>query len=193
VGDPKKLISAVLVTCLVAAVGLAVTYGLTKDRIEEQERLREQESLIAAFPAADSFEKIEDEALLAEGDEISDGVLVSVYEAFDGSGEGLGWSLRLKPRGYGGPIQMVVGLERNGKVTGVSIITMNETPGLGTKVGEDSFLAQFVGWDGSDIDVEAKTLDAVSGATKSSNGIRKGLLAAGHLYQGLFADIQGGE
>lgn len=77
-------------------------------------------------------------------------------------------------------MQMVVGVDRDGKVSGVSIITQNETPGLGTKVmTEPTFLEQFAGWDAATVEERSRTYDAISGATKSSAGVRAGVVAAG--------------
>ena len=53
-------------------------------------------------------------------------------------------------------------------------------------------MEQFIGWDGSDIDEAAKEFDAISGATKSSAGVRKGILAAGHAYEEIIAMTEGG-
>jgi electron transport complex protein RnfG len=90
------------------------------------------------------------------------------------------------PRGYGGPIRMVVGLDRNGKVVGVSIVSMNETPGLGSQILErKSFLRQFVGVDASTAQADVKKLDMITGASKSSRGARNGVAAAAAVYMAL--------
>jgi electron transport complex protein RnfG len=98
------------------------------------------------------------------------------------------------PRGYGGPIQMVVGLDRNGKVLGASIVSMNETPGLGTRVkDEPAFLEQFRGLMSETIDDEVRKTDAITGATKSSRGVRHGVEAAGHVFTVVLAPGGGGQ
>ena len=181
--SPVRLVLAVVVACIASAAGLSLTYAATADMIEEQERIARDRSLEAALPGSASFEEIDDEGVLEEGADLTDDVLVAAYCAYDESGEHIGWGVQVAPRGYGGAIQMVVGLERDGKVAGVSIISMQETPGLGTRVGEEVFLEQFTGWTSATIEDDARGLDAVSGATKSSNGVRKGLLAAGHVYE----------
>jgi electron transport complex protein RnfG len=78
---------------------------------------------------------------------------------------------------------MAVGVDRDGLVTGVSIITHGETPGLGTKViTEESFAEQFTGWDSSEVDASDQGYDAIAGATKSSTAVRKGVQTAEHVY-----------
>lgn len=171
----------VLLTCVVSATALSVTYQLTKERIAEQERAAEVASLEEVLSGADQFTARED-LLKAAQDVVEDAEIGAVYRA-DVDGEMVGWGVRVASRGYGGPISMVVGLDRDGQVTGVSIISNSETPGLGSKVLEDeSFMGQFTAWSGVDIDAAAKSFDAVTGATKSSIGVRKGVLAAGHVY-----------
>jgi electron transport complex protein RnfG len=100
-----------------------------------------------------------------------------------------------------GGIVIVVGLGTDGAVRGLSVVSLSETPGLGTKVDDSAFLGQFGGFSHTDIKGETvdetadlpirwgtaaeidslKTsetetadgfaLDAVTGATLSSNGV----------------------
>ena len=191
--SPVKLVAAVVIACVTASLGLGATYGLTRERIAEQERLAQERSLKAVLPDAETFEEATSEVDAEEAAEVTEDTFVSLFRAFDEDGELVGWGVRVKPRGYGGPIQMVVGLERDGKVSGVSIITMNETPGLGTKISDEEFLAQFTSWSSATIDEDAKGIDAVTGATKSTNGVKKGVVAAAHLYEEILVGLDGGE
>lgn len=187
------LVLAVVIACVASGLGLATTYALTVDRIEEQERIRMEESQRAVMPGAASFEPVEDDRISHVGDDRADGVVTGAWAALGEDGELIGWAVAVAPRGYGGPMQMFVGLERGGQVAGVSIVSMNETPGLGTKVADEGFLGQFEAWEAVTVDADAKTLDAVSGATKSSNGIRKGVVAAAVLHGAVLAIDSGGE
>ena len=192
--SPIRLVAAVVITCMAASLGLGATYGATRELIVEQERLAEERSLRDVLPNAEEFERVEDEDTVARAQEAAgEDVFVSLYRAFDADGGIVGWGVRVQPRGYGGPIQMAVGLERDGKVSGVSIITMNETPGLGTKIADEGFLAQYTQWSAESVETDAKGMDAITGATKSSNGVRKGVLAAGHVYQEVLIGLDGGE
>lgn len=191
---PAKMITAVLVTCVVAATALAVTYQLTKDRIAAQERIAEENAVQAVLPDAVDFELLDEDMVEQATTAAGETPVSAIYVASDGSGNEIGWAIRVAPRGYGGPMSMIVGVDRDGLVTGVSIIKQNETPGLGSKIlTEPGFLEQFAGWDGGDIDTAAKGFDAISGATRSSNGARKGVLAAGYVYADVLADEGGGE
>lgn len=168
-----------------------MTYAATKDRIAEQERLAVERALAEVLGEAGSAEGVTftalDETKLASAvGAAGETPVYAVYAAQSASGDLLGWGLQMGPRGYGGPIRMVVGLDRSGKVTGVTVVGHNETPGLGTKaVGEPEYLAKFKGIDGADVDKSIKQVDTITGATKSSRGVRKGVIAAGHV----FADV----
>ncbi|MDZ4063897.1 MAG: FMN-binding protein [Coriobacteriia bacterium] len=188
---PARMVVSVFVTCVVAAAGLAVTYQLTAERIAEQARLAEERALQAVLPDATEFTPVDDDVLSAAVRAAGETRVDAVFAGKSASGE-VGWGVKVAPRGYGGPMRMVVGLDRDGLVTGVSVITHNETPGLGSNVVTDpDFMGQFVGWDGTDIDKAAKALDAISGATKSSYGVRKGVLAAGHIYAEVLEGTEG--
>lgn len=194
---PFNMVLSVVVTCAVSASALSLTYAATHERIVAQEKAAEERALREVLASAETFDGLEEDIVAAAAAAAGETPVGGIYRASDSAGKPVGWAVRCAPRGYGGPIQMVIGLDRNGKVTGASVITQNETPGLGTKVIEDAaFMKQFVGWDAVEIDRAAKGFDAISGATKSSNGIRKGVVAAGHVYDEVLADLdvsEGGE
>jgi len=171
----------VIVVCVVAAAGLALTYGVTKDRIAAQDAEAVQKSLLVVLPEAKSFEAVTDTATLAAaGEAAGDVTLEGVYRALDANGNPAGTGILVASRGYGGPIKMAVGVDGNGKVAGVSIVSMNETPGLGSKVVDNKdFLPRFGGLASADA---AHKVDTITGATKSSRGVRKGVEAALAVY-----------
>lgn len=188
-----KLILPVLVTCVAAALGLSLTYAATAPRIVEQDRLAEERSLKAVMPDADAFAKVEDAAALSEAREAADPVeVVDIFRASIG-GNDAGWAVKVSSRGYGGPMILVIGLDNSGSTTGVSILRMNETPGLGTKVQtEPWFLEQFDGLPAGFDDADLRALDVISGTTRSSVAIRDGVGAAGRVYDEVLAGLEGG-
>lgn len=190
---PATLILAVVVTCVVAAAGLAATYAVTKDRIAEQDRLAQENSLKAAMPDGDSFEEVTDEAVLAAAETAAGDVQVNgVFVALDSAGEEIGWGLRLGSRGYGGYAQLVIGLDTSGSITGVSVLSHAETPGLGTKVVENKeFLGQFKELPEAFSAKDVKAIDGISGATKSSRAVKNAVTAAGAVYADVLS--KGGE
>ena len=88
--------------------------------------------------------------------------------------------------GSQGNIEMMVGVDADGVVTGVSIVSNSETSGIGSKVMNNEPLAngtpvldQFIGKSAADGTLAVGTnVDAISGATVSSRGVTTGVNAA---------------
>lgn len=200
---PITLVLAVAVTCVVAAAGLGATYAVTKDRIAAQDKLAQESSLKAVMPDAASFEAITDQKVLEAAQTAAGEVKVGVadkdgnitnaiFRALDEKGDLLGWGIRLGSRGYGGYAQIVIGLDTSGKVTGVSILSHGETAGLGTKVMDNpDYLAQFKKLPEGFTDKDVRKVDAIAGATKSSNSVKHAVSAAGAIYADVLS--KGGE
>lgn len=97
-----------------------------------------------------------------------------------------GYVITVCPKGFGGEIEMMVGVSSSGMMTGVEILSNNETPGLGSKVAEAKYTAQFrgipVGMELKLIKNRAKKdlneVQAVSGATVSSEAVTSGAQVA---------------
>lgn len=89
-----------------------------------------------------------------------------------------GKALVVAPRGYGGKIEMLVGVDSSGKVTGVKILNHTETPGLGANIVRPDFLKQFVGKSAGDPIEPKKDIDAITGATISSKAVCMGVKEA---------------
>ena len=177
-----QMILSVVVVCAVAAAGLALTYAATKDRIAAQDREAQLKALKLSYPGVDEFESVSSDALTLAQRAAGEVPVYGVYKAIEG-GQQVGWAVIVGPRGYGGPIRMVVGLDRDGKVVGVTVVSMNETPGLGSQIVEKaSFLKQFVGLEAASAEAQIKKLDMITGATKSSRGARHGVEAAVAVY-----------
>ncbi len=151
------------VICLMATLVLAVTYEVTKPKIDEAMKNEEKEALELILPEADSF-----------NEKSVDGI--DYYEALKGK-ELIGYCVKVVSNGYSGFIRIIVGIDLNGVITGVEVIEHSETPGLGAKIdeikpGEKSpwFLKQFVGKPATEIEVK-KNIDAITGATVSSKAV----------------------
>jgi electron transport complex protein RnfG len=192
----------VVLVCIVAAAGLAGTYALTAERIAIQDREAKAKALKAAMPTATDFVELDrtkdaetyEKATAAAGDVRLD----ALFRAKDSSGAEVGWGVMVAPRGYGGPMPMAIGVDRNGKVTGVMIIAQNETPGLGTKaVGSiggppSPYLAKFAGVDAAAGADSVRKVDTIQGATKSSRGVRNGVGAAAAVFADVLSKMEGG-
>ena len=95
----------------------------------------------------------------------------NIYVAMDTSGEAIGYAALGKSQGYAGPIEMLVGIDLQGNIIGVKIVTQRETPGFFKLILGEGFPEQFVDHSFKDPLQLNKDIDAVSGATISAEGI----------------------
>ena len=190
--DPKyilKLSITLLVICLVVALALGFVNGITADKIAALQEQAKQESLQAVFPDA-TFNELE---ISAEQQAAADeyGVeLMYVYEVADGSG----YAIEVGPSGFSGTIDMIVGINADGSVAGISVISNTETAGIGTNVCSDKpnrngvgVLSQFIGMSATadnpfSVNSGSNRVDAISGATVTTKAITTGVNAASVIY-----------
>ena len=130
------LIAALFITCLLAGLGLSFTHALTKEAIAEAEVTSKLEAVKVVMPGIDGEPEMK--TVLIDGAE---------REVFIGrkSGKVVFVATSAASNGYSGAVNMLVGADRSGKITGMVLLQHTETPGLGAKAGEKSFLSQFLG------------------------------------------------
>jgi len=151
---------------LISVVALTFTDSITRERIEAAEEEEVREMLREIFSEMDSFTYDEDEEL---------------YSVLKGN-ETIGYAFKAAGKGYGGDISILVGIGDDFAVTGIEILSHQETPGLGAKIVDPSFQGQFVGLSADEIALSRNggKVDAITGATISSSAVvdtvRKGLL-----------------
>ena len=160
-GDIFKLALRLFVFAFVAAVALAMTNEVTKGPIEAQKLAAKMDALNTVLPGCE-YTQIEYEGL-AEGSSLDE-----IFEAKDASGATVGYALTAAPQGYGGPIPITVGVSTEGCITQTYVGALQETAGLGTKVGEAEFKDQFIAI-AADPDTLRNDVDTIGGATVSSS------------------------
>ena len=160
-GDIIKLAVRLFVFSLVAAIGLAVTNQVTKGPIAEQEMAAQKAALNKVLPGM-SYTDITDTLALEEDSHID-----QVFEGKEESGEVGGYAFVADPQGYGGPIPITIGVSTEGYVTQTYVGALQETAGLGSKVGEEAFMDQFIAI-AADADTLHEDVDTIGGATISS-------------------------
>lgn len=95
-------------------------------------------------------------------------------------------------------IDAVIAIDKNGAVSGISIIALGETPGLGSKINDDAFLQRFYGVK-SDISIvksEPKNeneVQGITGSTFSSKGMAKAVNLAVKAYSVMDKEVQPNE
>ncbi|MDD3919715.1 MAG: FMN-binding protein [Eubacteriales bacterium] len=164
--DIWKLAWKLLLIAAIAGLALGATNELTKGPIAEQVKLAADEARKTVLPAADNF------ALVSEGQNGCD----SIYQGTKG-GTPVGYTAQVTVRGYGGLIEVTVGRDTEGVITGVSVggASFAETAGLGAKTKDAAFREQYIGQSGPGLTVDkagkGADIDAVSGATISSTAV----------------------
>lgn len=166
----RLTVTLFLIAAVTAALLGAVDH-ITAGRIAEQKAQKVQAAISAVLPGqtgqAERVEQFYDET----------GTVAAVYRL------GQGYAVEVKPQGFGGEIDLMVGV-LEGKVAGVRIISHSETSGLGanaaapTSVGE-SFRGQFVGMSGTlAVTKDGGAVEALTGATITSRAVTSGVNAA---------------
>ncbi len=175
--NPAVLSLVLFVISAVVALLLAFTHSVTKDKIAEntlKEQLQaKQEVLQEAFDFLDV--EFKDET----------GLVRSLSQGVSGDGKHVGWVANVVPSGYGGAIDVMVGIGLDGNLTGVKVVSHSETAGLGAKAAEDEFPSQYVGKSIQNPLTVIKNgtpktdeIVAISGATITSRAVTSGVNAA---------------
>lgn len=161
----RLTVTLLLITGIVAAA-LAGVNAITKDAIAANQEQKTQNALAEVLPGVSGLAKL-DVAPDA-------GIVGEVYASGDS------YAVKVLPGGFDGEITMMVGIQ-NGTVTGISVISHTETPGLGAVAAAanakgEAFRGQFVGQSGTL--AVGDQIDAMSGATITSNAVVTGVNAA---------------
>lgn len=172
-----------VVITVIAGLLLGLTYSATKDPIAEQEALEASTSRQAVLSDATDFEQI-DLSSFSLPDDYS-----VVQEAYWGvnNGDKIGITVYMIVKGYSTGLNITVGIHSDGTVAGVSIGSNSETPGLGAKAADSSYLAQYDGLTPPATIVKTTPSDpgevqAVTGATITSTAVADAVNLASSLY-----------
>jgi electron transport complex protein RnfG len=173
-----KLTVVLTIICSLAATALALVYTITKDPIAYQQRLKKLRAIKAVQPDYDNEPDQDFIDLKTDESAEGDGGLTRFY--ITKKGDTLtGVVFMASAVGYGGLIDLMVGVNSEGTITGVQVLRHTETPGLGAKITEDTFIQQFpernlqnTNWA---LKKEGGDIDQISGATISPQAVVKAL------------------
>ena len=180
----KKALNLVVIltlTCLIAALSLALADRLTEGRIDAQKKAEKVASISNVLPAFDN-DPLEDKKEI-------DGQTFFIGKK---AGKPVGIALEAEGTGYSGNIRIMAGIDPSGKVTGVEILEQLETPGLGARIEDDRFRAQFKGKSLTNsrlveghlaVKKDNGDIDALTGATISSRGVTEAVDKALNIFQ----------
>ena len=183
--DMFKLGLNLLIISAVAALLLALTNSVTASTIAQRNEQANAEARKLVLESAQDFEEVKDvKTDNSKGVEVSE-----IYEAKDASGNTVGYTLKVLPSGYGGTIELMVGIDSaKGQVSGINVVSNSETAGLGAKATNPEFSDQYKGKpleelsvlkNGTPGDTEIK---AISRATITSTAVTNGVDAAIEVY-----------
>lgn len=191
----NKIVKNTLILTLITVIAgflLGTVYEVTKNPIAQTQEKAKKEAWQAVFSDVklDDF-KAEDVDQKAADKAVKDmGTNATVDEVCTAGDKGYVITTTDKD-GFGGNIQITVGIKKDGTVNGVSILSISETAGLGMKATEPSFYNQYVGKktdkfvvskDGGD----GEKIDALSGATITSRAVTGAVNTALGYYQNAF-------
>ena len=167
-GYVAKLTGILLGICVVVALLLGVVNAVTEPIITQMQAEKTAKAM-AQVLQADSYDEVD-----VQMDNVT-----ALYRAMSG-GQQIGYVVEVTSSGFGGVMSMVVGVDMNGTVTGVSVTDNAETKNIGTKVvGDQSVLDRFVGMSGTiTVNTGANRFDGITGATVTSKAVTAGVNTA---------------
>ncbi|PRR78135.1 Electron transport complex protein RnfG [Clostridium liquoris] len=184
--DDIRLGIILLIITAVSGFLLGFAQKITKEPIAIQEQKTKSEAMQIILPSATEFKASNKQA---------SGLIKEVNEGYNGSKID-GYILRVDPKGYGGLIDMMVGISTDGKITGIKILSHSETPGLGANAPNPKFSGQYTNKPAKELKVvkgEASgddQISALTGATITSRAVTTGVNEAVKFYD---SNLKGGK
>ncbi len=187
----KAICAIMLITVIMGAI-LGTVYSITKEPIEKAEEKAKQEAYKEVFPEADDIVTIEEENLdykqvndIIQSFGFTHDTIDEISYAVDADKNLIGFIVVVtNDNGYGGDIQMVVGMRTDTTITGLAFLVLDESPGLGMEADKDKFKSQFIGKHETRYEysktgaVVENQIDAISGATITTSAVTDGINAA---------------
>ena len=179
----KEYISPILVLvviCFVTTFLLAFTYGVTAPIIAENTAKAASEARMELLPEGDSFSDAGADLYVLEEGKV---YATEVYTADNGAG----MVVTVKTNSYGGMLTAMVGINKDGEITGVKVTEHADTPGVGTKAHAAEHLSQYEGLTelGSDVIKSDPSVQHVTGASVSSGAVHKAVYCALEQYKAM--------
>ena len=176
--DVKSILFTALslfLICAVAAGALAYVNSVTAPTIAANNAAAADKARGEVLPAADGFE----EKTAPDG---------TAYYVGKSGADAVGYVFTTAAKGYGGDVEIMTGIDAQGKVTGISILTINETPGLGMNAKKDGFKDQFKGKSGElAVNKDGGEIVAITSATVTSRAVTKAVNEALALFAAVAA------
>ncbi len=169
------------VIAMVATLLLAITNNVTTGVIEQRAIQAANEARMKVLPDGDSFKQLDVKKYASSTDGSAN--VTEAYAAENGAGD----VFTVVTKSFGGDLTMMVGVGKDGAITGVTVTAHSDTPGVGTKDQDPDYLAQYDGkkeLTSEDVKKESG-FQFISGASVSGGAIHKGVYAALEQYKEL--------
>ena len=164
----KTSIPLIVIT-VVAGLCLGIVYDVTKEPIAAETKRTQDEAMEKVMPAADDFQTVEGPV---------SGTISSINGAYEG-GKLIGYVINVTPSGFGGKVSTMVGVDLKGVITGLTVVSMSESPGLGARSTEPAWQAQFAGLTAPiKVTKDGGQIQAITGATITSRAVSAGATEA---------------
>lgn len=160
----KPAIPLTVISVIIALL-LAVVNAVTADRIVQNTLIEKENAIKNIFSECDTFKS----SSATFENSVSDAGSV-----LNANGEVIGYYADVSPIGFKGEISLIVGTDTEGTVINVVLLAASETPGVGTKATDSSYLSNYSGLALDGID----GVDTITGATISSRAVRQGIKSA---------------
>ncbi len=160
-----NMLVSLLVIAAVSGGIIGLVYGITKDKIDEVEKLKNETAMSEVL-------KKEGQSIKEFKADTVDGIVYNM--AYDADGKCVGAAVKsFTNKGFSGKIELMVGLLADGTINKVSVLSQNETPGLGANMTNAKFKDQFNGKNPDDgyklqVKKDGGDVDAITAATISS-------------------------
>ncbi len=171
--NPVVLSAVLLVISVIVALILSFTNSITADKIAENTQKEQDAAKKEVLAEAKVFEDVK----------YADDLIKAVFKGKDEMGAPVGWCVNVAPNGYGGEIDIMVGITADGKLSGIKVVSNSETAGLGAKCTQSEFSGQFAGKNAplsviKNGEAESDEIVAITGATITSKAVTTGVNAA---------------
>ncbi|MBU0534365.1 MAG: RnfABCDGE type electron transport complex subunit G [Candidatus Omnitrophica bacterium] len=156
--------------CLFSGGALAIMYNFTKTPIAENQQSELKTAIVKVLPSVKNYK------------EIKKTETITIYKGEDEKEEMLGYAVVGEGNGFQGKIKLIVGFDKDlTSFLGMEILESLETPGLGTRVGEEPFKKQVkslklkpdvsIGIVKDEKNKKETDIQAITGATISSTAV----------------------
>jgi electron transport complex protein RnfG len=122
-----KMIIALAIISALAGLAIGAAYDKTAEKIAEQGEQAKQEAIKGVFPQGVVIKEETGSGTLPDS--------IKYWSATAGSRR-IGYAFEVKGKGYAGDIRFMVGADSTGKILGLTVLSHNETPGLGSRISE---------------------------------------------------------